>query len=116
VAPEHVLHRATHLSQGAAVLERLADGGEQVLAASRYGAQLLEASLDELVVTRRLELPQALDLLALGVGIDAEQVGHLDVVLLIGVDADHDVLSDAVALLVSPGGLVDLAGDELDRV
>ena len=32
------------------------------------------------------------------------------------VDADDDVLLLAVALLVAPGGFVDLAGDELDGV
>ena len=52
---------------------------------------------------------------ALGLGIDAQQVGHLDLLVVdVAVDADDDVLLDAVALLVAPGRLVDLAGDELD--
>ena len=38
------------------------------------------------------------------------------VVFLVRVHADDDVLADAVALLVAPRRLVDLAGDELDRV
>ena len=50
-----------------------------------------------------LERLQALDLLALGLGVDAQQVRHLELLLDVLVDADDDVLADAVALLVAPG-------------
>src|SRR5271166_1036630 len=116
VLPEHVLHRAADLAQRAAVLERRADRRQQVLAAASALAQLLQALLDDDLVALGLERRQALQLQALGLGIDPQQVGHLDVVLLIGVHADDDVLADAVALLVAPRRLVDLARDELDRV
>ena len=66
-------------------------------------AQLLEAPLDELLVAVGLERRQALDLLALGLRVDAQQVGDLELVLDVLVDADDDVLLDAVALLVAPG-------------
>ena len=51
----------------------------------------------------------ALELVLLALGIDAQDVLDLDVVLDVLVDADDDVLLEAVALLVAPGGLVDLA-------
>ena len=75
-------------------------------------AQLLEALLDERLVAVGLERRQPLDLLALGLGVDAQQVGDLELVLDVLVDAHDDVLADAIALLVAPGALVDLAGDE----
>ncbi len=45
VLAEHVLHRAAHLAERAAVLQRLADRGQQVLAAARDIAQLLAGAV-----------------------------------------------------------------------
>src|SRR4051795_9959008 len=106
VLPEDVLHRAAHLAERAAVLEGLADRREQVPASARGLAQLLQALRDELLVAAGLESRQTLELLALGLRVDAQQVRHLHVVLLERVHADDDVLSDAVSLLVAPGRVV----------
>ena len=79
-------------------------------------AQLVQPAVDQLLVAVGLERLQALDLAALGRGIDAQRVLDLDVVLDVAVDADHDVLLGPVALVVAEGGLLDLALDEGDRV
>src|SRR5436853_5399000 len=95
VLAEDVAHRAADLTERAAVLQCRSDRREQVGRAARGLAQLLEALLDERLVAVDLERAQALDLQALGLGIDAKQVGDLRVLLLIGVHADNDVLADA---------------------
>src|SRR6185312_4502357 len=116
ISAEHVAHRAADLAHRRAVLERLADRRQQVLAAARGGAQLLEAAVHEHLIAVRLERLQAVDLLALGLRVDAQQVGHLERFVDEAVDADDDVLLGLVALLVPPGGLLDLVLDERDRV
>src|SRR5258708_36789725 len=103
VGAEDVLHGPAHLSERCGVLRRLADRGQQVLAAAGRLPQLLETSRHESLVAVGLELLQATNLLALGLRVDAEQIRNLDVLLLEGVDADDDVLLDAVPLLVAPG-------------
>src|ERR1700683_689630 len=65
VFAEHVLHRSAYLAQGRAVLERLADGRQQVALAASRVTQLLQPTLHELLVALRLELGQALKLFAL---------------------------------------------------
>src|SRR3984885_1707787 len=63
-----------------------------------------------------LERLEPLDLLALGLRIDAEDVRHLGLALVDElVDADDDVLTGAVALVVAERGLLDLVLDEVDR-
>src|ERR1700712_2974185 len=116
VLPEDVLHRAADLAERRAVAQRLLDGRQDVVGAAGRGAQLLEALLDERLVAVLLERLEARDLRVLALGVDAQEVRDLDLVLFVLVDADDDVLAEAVALLVAPGRLVDLAGDELDRV
>ena len=54
--------------------------------------------------------------MALRLGVDAEDVRHLRIVLDELVDADDDVLGDPVALVVAESGLLDLVLDEVDRV
>ena len=55
--------------------------GSRLSRAARGLAQLLQALLDELLVAVGLERLQALELLALGLGVDAQEVRDLDVVL-----------------------------------
>src|SRR5260370_1100039 len=74
VTPEHVAHRAADLAERAAVAERVVDPGQQVLGAARGRAELFEAAPDELLVAIGLERRQSLHLLALGFGIDAQEV------------------------------------------
>ena len=77
-------------------------------------AQLLEPLVHGVLVAVGLERLQPLDLLALGLGVHAQD---LDVVHLVGhvlVHAHHDVLLLPVALLVAPGRLLHLGADELD--
>ena len=90
--------------------------GQQVVRALGGAPQLLEALVGELLVAVGLERLQALELVALGLGVDAQDLLDLDVVLLVLVDADDDVLARAVALVVAEGGLLDLALDERDRL
>ena len=59
---------------------------------------------------------QPLDLVALGLRIDAQDVRHLERVLDELVDADDDVLLDAVALVVAERRLLDLVLHEVDRL
>jgi hypothetical protein len=61
------------------------------LSAPRDDLVAAQASPHGLLVAVGLEGSQAGDLFALGLGIDAQQVGDLDVVLLVLVDADDDV-------------------------
>ena len=77
-----------------AVLQGLADHGHEVLGAARGGAELLQALLDQRAVARGLEGGQALELLALGLGVDAQQVRHLELVLDVLVDADDPAFTD----------------------
>src|SRR3981081_1875191 len=46
VRAEDVLHGAAHLAERSSVLQRLADRGQEVLAAASDAAQLLEAPFD----------------------------------------------------------------------
>ena len=62
----------------------------------------------ELLVTVALEVSQARDLFAFGGGVDAHDVGDLQVLLDELVDADDDVLLEPVALVVAERGLLDL--------
>src|ERR1700722_16926354 len=102
VRAEHVLHRRAHLADRAAVLQRLADRRQQVLRAASRLAQLLKATLDEREVALGLEPREPIELFALGLRVDAEQIGHLDALFLVLVHADNDVLTDPVALLIAP--------------
>ena len=79
-------------------------------------ADLVETSVDELLVAVLFEGLQARDLFAFGGGVDAHDVGHLDVIFDEAVDADDDVLPGAVALVISERGLLDLRLDEIDRL
>src|ERR1700691_4320454 len=69
VLAEDVLHRAAGLAERAAILQGLADRGQQVLAAARHLAQLLQAALHERLVAVGLEGGEARELFALGLGI-----------------------------------------------
>ncbi len=73
-------------------------------------------ALDGVGVAAPLDVLQSLDLRALAGGVDAEGLLDVGVVLDVAVDADDDVLLGAVALAVAPGGLVDLADDEAERL
>src|SRR5215212_6456221 len=116
VLAEDVPHRAADLPDRARVLERLADRRQEVLVTAGGAAQLLQPLVGELLVAALLERLQPLDLLALGLRVDAQDVLDLGVVLLVLVDADDDVLPRAVALVVAEGRLLDLALDERDRL
>src|SRR3712207_8496193 len=67
-----------------------------------------------LLVALGLEALQALELVALRLRVDAQDLLDLDVVLLVLVDADHDVLARAVALVVAEGGLLDRKSTRLN--
>src|SRR3954454_378228 len=116
VLAEDVAHRPTDLAHRARVLQRLADAGHEVVGAAGDLAQLLQAPVGQRLVAIGLERLQPLDLGAFGLGIDTEDVLDFDVLFDVLVDADHDVLAGAVALLVAPGRLLDLALDERDGV
>src|SRR6185312_7355405 len=100
VFPELVPHDAADLADRGVVLERGADRLEQVAAAACHFAQLLEPPLHGLLVAVVLELPQPVDLIALRLRIDPEDLNVVDRVGHVLVHADHDVLLDPVALLV----------------
>ena len=91
-------------------------GGSRFSSPARRLAQLLEPLVGQLLVAALLERLQPLELLALGLGVDAQDLLDLGVLLLVLVDADDDVLLRAVALVVAEGGLLDLALDERDRL
>src|SRR5205085_6334828 len=110
----HVLHRAAHLSHRAPVLQGLSQDGQQVVGAARCVSDLREPGLHDGGVAVGLERLQSLELLALGLWIDSENVWNLGRVLDELVDADDDVLSRPVALVVAERGLLDLALDEVD--
>ena len=63
-----------------------------------------------------LERLQALDLLALGLRVHAQDLDLVDGVGHVLVHADDDVLLLLVALLVAPGRLLDLGADERDAL
>src|ERR1700722_350411 len=65
VLAEYVLHRAAHLAKRGTVLQRLADGGQQVIGAPCSLAQLIQALVHELLVAVGLERLQPSDLFAL---------------------------------------------------
>jgi len=69
-------------------------------------AHLGEPLGDERLVAVGLERRQTFDLLTLGLGIDAQQIGDLERLLDELVDADDDVLLDPVALVVAERGLL----------
>ena len=79
VLAEHVAHRAANLAHRAAFLQRLAQDGQQVVGPAGALADLLQPALDQLLVAVGLERVQPLDLLALGLRVDAEDVGHLGI-------------------------------------
>src|SRR5205807_269797 len=109
--------RAAHLAQRGAGLQSLPQHRQQVAGPRSRLADLFEAAVDERLITVRLERLQPLDLLALRLGIDAQDVGNLDLAVLDElVHPDDDVLSRAVALVVPERRLLDLSLDEVDRV
>src|SRR5215211_1308016 len=115
VLAEHVAHRAAGLTDRGAVAQRVLERIEEVAVASGYPPKVLQAALDHLGVPAVLEPLEPLELALLGLRVDLQD---LDVVNLIGhvlVDADDDVLTVPVALVVGGGGLLDLALDELQR-
>ena len=116
VLAELLAHDAAHLAERTAVLQRRAHRLEQVARAAARLAQLGEPRLDGVLVALLLEGLEPLDLLALRLRVDPED---LDLVHLVGhvlVDADDDVLLLAIALLVAPCGLLDLGPDERDAL
>src|SRR3954454_17760753 len=96
VLAEDVLHRAADLAHRGAVAQGVLDEGQEVLGALGRVAQLFQASLDLLLVAVGLEPLEPLDLLVFGLGVDAQDVLDDEVLLDELVDADHDVLLDAV--------------------
>src|ERR1700722_14504714 len=116
VLPEHVAHRAARLTHRAAILERLPQDRQQVVAPPRALADLLEAPLHEWEVAIGLESLQAVHLMTLGGGIDTQGVGHLRGVLDELVDPHDDVLLDPVALVIAERRLLDLVLHEVDRL
>src|SRR4051795_6680466 len=87
VLAEDVAHRPTDLAHRARVLQRLADVGHEVVGAAGDLAQLLQAPVGQRLVAIGLERLQPLDLGALGLGIDAEDVLDFDVLFGVLVDA-----------------------------
>src|SRR3954447_1885759 len=116
VLAELLAHDAAHLADRGVRLQGRADRLEQVAAAVGDRAQLFEPGLQLVVVAVLLEGRQPLDLLGLGFRVDAKDV---DVVVRLGdvlVDADDDVLTVLVALVVAPGRLLDLRADVRDAL
>src|SRR5829696_5919578 len=116
VLAELVAHHAADLAQAGALLERSAHRDEQVLAAAACGAQLLEPGSHRLLVAVGLERLEALELLALGLRVHTQDLHLVDRVGHVLVHPDDDVLLLLVALLVAPGGLLDLGPDERDAL
>ena len=78
--------------------------------------EVVEPALDPAPVALGLEPPEPLQLAPLRLGIDAEDVDVVDGVGHVLVDADDDVLTGPVALVVGGRRLLDLALDELERL
>ena len=100
----------------ARVLERGADRLQQVAVALRRSGAAPRAGVHGVLVAVGLERLQALHLLALGLGVHAQDLDLVDLVGHVLVHADHDVLLDPVALLVAPGRLLHLGADERDAL
>src|SRR5918995_4071563 len=81
VLAEDVAHRAADLAHRAGVLQRLPDREEQVLVPATRGSQLLEPPLGQSLMAATLERLPALDLLALRLRVDAQDLLDLDVLL-----------------------------------
>src|SRR4051794_16450297 len=117
VLAEDVAHGPAGLAERAAVLEGLADEGQEVVGPPRRLAQLLEPLLDEPAVAVALEGLEARHLRILLGLVHLERVRDLDVLGHVLVDAADVVLAEPVALAVAPGRLLDLVlheGDGLD--
>src|SRR5437763_563004 len=100
----------------AAVPQPLAQRRQQSPAPAGALDDLLEPPLHQRLVAVGIECLQPLELGAFGLGIDAQDVLHLDRLLDELIYAHHDVLAGAVALVVAERRLLDLALDELNRI
>src|SRR6185295_19322860 len=89
VLPEFVAHDAADLAEARPHLERGAHRREQVVGARAGAAQVLERPVDGRLVAVRLELLQAVDLLALRLRVDPEDLDLVDRVGDVLVDT-HD--------------------------
>ena len=117
VLAEDVAHRVADLADRGAVAQRVLDRVEQVAVAARDLAQRLEArSSTSFGVAVGLERGQALELAALGLRVDAQDVDVVDAVGDVLVDPDDDVLARGVALVVGQRRLLDLPLDEVERL
>ncbi len=87
---------------------------QQVSLPPRDLAQLLEPRVHRVAAALLLELLQPLDLLALGLRVDPEDVLGLDALGDVLVHAHDDVLIGPDTLRVRPRGLLDLAADEIE--
>src|SRR5213595_1197136 len=76
VLPEHVAHRPADLAHRSPVVQRVVDERQEVVLALGRVAQLLQPPLDQLGVAVGLERLQPLDLVALGLRIHAQRLGH----------------------------------------
>src|SRR4051794_16498860 len=116
VLAEFVAHDAADLADRGVRLERGADRLEQVARPARRLAKIVEPPPELVLVAVLLERLQALDLLLFGLRVYPED---LDVVLGLRdvlVDAHDDILAACVALVVAPGGLLDLRADVRDAL
>src|SRR5205807_1816113 len=116
VLVELLAHHAACLADRGAVRQRGPDRVEQVAVALRHLAQLVQPPRHGVLVAVGLERGEPLHLVALGIRIDLEDVHVVDLVGHVLVHPAHDVLLDPVALLVTPGRLLDLGPDERDRL
>src|SRR4051794_9680870 len=116
VLAEDLAQRAADLAHRRPVLEGLADRGQEVVTSLGRLLELAQARAEELWIAVGLEGLQALELVALGRGIDAQDLLDVDRVLDELVDADDDVLLGPVALVVAEGRFLDLRLDECDRL
>src|SRR5262249_9185831 len=83
VIAEDVAHGAADLAHRAAVLERLTEHRQQVVGTPGARADLLQAPLHQPLIAFRFEGLQARYLLVLGLGVDAQDVGHLGVTVVL---------------------------------
>src|SRR5204863_8741088 len=93
VLAEHVAHRPARLADRGPVAERVPDRVEQVAVAAGDLAKLVEASVHGHLVAGLLESLQALDLAALRLGIDLQDLDVVDLLGHVLVHPNDDVLT-----------------------
>src|SRR6188768_760401 len=109
VRAPHVLQRVDHLALGRVRAGTVDEDRHQVRLTGRGGAQFGELALHLGAVATGPDGLHATDLLALEVGVDAQERRVAVVALRVPVDADHDALAGVDLLLQLERGVRDLS-------